>query len=162
MNHIKTYKLYEGVYQDLKKELDITLNDYNSNIKRIKDKYLQDVEDCLVDITDNYEIVSPISFDDGDGVTFSDSILKPYLQVLVEYEEVDKFIIDFEESFGKCVSYLGKEIEVVNILIFQNDGHYRELYDRTSRIIRRVKSISDIDKVKKLEEGDKISISIRI
>ena len=58
------------------------------------------------------------------------------------------------DLIGKCLGYLGKEIEVVNILILDNNGHYRELYDRTSRIVRRVKSISDLDKVKKLEEGD--------
>jgi len=162
VNHIKTYKLFEGVYQDLKSELDTTLSEYKINIKRIKDKYLQDVTDCLVDITDNYQVEVPISFDDGDGVSFSDSILKAYLQVLVDYDEVGEFMIDYDEVLDKCNSYLGKEIEVVNILILDNNGHYRELYDRTSRIVRRVKSISDLDKVKKLEEGDKISISIRI
>jgi hypothetical protein len=163
MNHIKTYKLFEGVYQDLKSELDTTLSEYNSSIKRIKDKYLQDVTDCLVDITDNYhQTIQVHLLQHDDGVSFSDSILKAYLQVLVDYDEVGKFMIDYDEVLDKCNSYLGKDIEVV-ILILDNNGHYRELYQITpSGVGIRVKSIGDLDKVTKREEGDKISISISI
>lgn len=53
MKRILGYKLYEGVYNDIISEI----NKKKLEISRLKENYKSEMDNCMVDITDNWNVV---------------------------------------------------------------------------------------------------------
>jgi hypothetical protein len=64
MKHLKTYKLFESVNDDVYEKWAKVKSDYNKGIEEIKAEYLKGVSDCLLDLTDYYEYTSEVEIKD--------------------------------------------------------------------------------------------------
>lgn len=156
MKYLKRYKLFELIYQDLQKEYDDIKISYINNIERIKNEYLQEVKDCIVDITDDYTIVSLILNESEIG---EEDELIVILNILIDYEQINSFIKDYTEAYNRCESYLGKKIKVLNLLRKQTNGHYYALFSNDGYMIHK---IQDLEYVQSRSEGEKIQITLTI
>lgn len=64
MKHIKTYKIFESVNDDVYNKWIKAKAEWDSTVAEVKVDYLQGVSDCLYDLTDYYEYTSKVEIRD--------------------------------------------------------------------------------------------------
>jgi hypothetical protein len=111
MKYLSDFKLYEGVYDDML----VDINKKQEEISKLKDTYLSLVKDCLLEITDEFQVHALDYSRNIDNTTTSDPSYSEYeifCEISVKQSDIEKFMESFIKVTNLIKSYLSNELSV--------------------------------------------------
>lgn len=138
MKRILGYKLYEGVYNDIISEI----NKKKLEISRLKENYKSEMDNCMVDITDNWNVVySGFPRDTENDTDYGEFEITYEIEVSIN--DVDNFLDKFNDVYELIKSYMGLIIKIEAMWCQEMDS-----YNQFDNIGREFNNEKDLNKKK--------------
>ena len=110
MKHLQTYKLFESISDDAYEKFSKAKSEYNDKIELIKREYLEEVSQCMFDLTDGFDHTSSVvikGFGDGRGNIFAkfNFDIKP--------DRIEDFFNTIDDLTDLVKSYISEDKRVI-------------------------------------------------
>ena len=119
MKHIKSYKLFESISDDAYEKFSKAKSEYNDKIELIKREYLEEVSQCMFDLTDEFDHTSSAGIKDGNIFAKFNFDIKP--------DRIDDFFntIDVDDLVKSYISE-DKRVIISNVEFKSNNRPDRD------------------------------------
>jgi hypothetical protein len=119
MKHIKSYKLFESISDDAYEKFSKAKSEYNDKIELIKREYLEEVSQCMFDLTDQFDHTSSAGIKDGNIFAKFNFDIKP--------DRIDDFFntIDVDDLVKSYISE-DKRVIISNVEFKSNNRPDRD------------------------------------
>ena len=119
MKHLKSYKLFESISDDAYEKFSKAKSEYNDKIELIKSEYLEEVSQCMFDLTDQFDHTSSAGIKDGNIFAKFNFDIKP--------DRIDDFFntIDVDDLVKSYISE-DKRVIISNVEFKSNNRPDRD------------------------------------
>lgn len=119
MKHLKSYKLFESISDDAYEKFSKAKSEYNDKIELIKREYLEEVSQCMFDLTDEFDHTSSAGIKDGNIFAKFNFDIKP--------DRIDDFFntIDVDDLVKSYISE-DKRVIISNVEFKSNNRPDRD------------------------------------
>ena len=119
MKHLKSYKLFESISDDAYEKFSKAKSEYNDKIELIKREYLEEVSQCMFDLTDQFDHTSSAGIKDGNIFAKFNFDIKP--------DRIDDFFntIDVDDLVKSYISE-DKRVIISNVEFKSNNRPDRD------------------------------------
>lgn len=149
MKHIKTFKLFESVGDDIHSDLIKAKDEYDNKISQIKKKYLEEVSQCMFDLTDEFDHSSSVKIEDGNIFSKFNFDVNP--------DRVDEFFNIIEDLQDLVKSYISEDKRfIISNAEFKSKVHDTHFGNTITTLHRLPNEINDV-KVKIIKEIERLS-----
>jgi hypothetical protein len=119
VKHLKSYKLFESISDDAYEKFSKAKSEYNDKIELIKREYLEEVSQCMFDLTDEFDHTSSAGIKDGNIFAKFNFDIKP--------DRIDDFFntIDVDDLVKSYISE-DKRVIISNVEFKSNNRPDRD------------------------------------